>query len=615
MSLLSPFALLALGLVPALILLYFLKLKRPEVEAPSTLLWQKVIEDMRVNSPFQRLRRSLLLLLQLLALLAFIFALARPLLRAIDSADNSIIVLLDNSASMQAVEERGRSRLDLAKAAASKIVDGLSRKDEMMLIEFNNRARVAQGFTPNSRLLRDSLAAIEATDCPTDITPALSLAKSITSSRRNPRVVLISDGSFPPPDPVDLPVEVEYRKIGEQRPNLAITGLDIRRFVSDRSKIEMFVAVQNFSTQPMAGNMLVELDGRALDSKYISVAPQESLSQIFEAILPAGGDIKVRLDTEDALACDNQAWKVVMPPPLRRVLIVGKNTFFLERMCKASPGIESRTLPAVAKPEDTAGFSTVIWNNVPSPGIAPCHNIYLGCFPAIPGLKTGRKVEGPDILDWDHSHPVNRFIDYDNLVIASATAMSLPDQATVLLRSSSTPLIVMLEAGGGSICIVGFDSFQSNWPLLVSFPLFLSNCLQFFEEHTFGWTARNALPGAALSLPADAASGTPSVELPSGRKVPMTADAGGEFHYGGTARCGIYRVHASDTDVRSIAVNLFDREESSLKTEDSPSLGTKQAVKVKTDQQVNKEYWRNLLLAGALLLLVEWAVYHRRFLV
>ncbi len=46
---------------PLIVLLYFLKLKRQPLEVPSTYLWTKAIEDLHVNSIWQRLRQSLLL--------------------------------------------------------------------------------------------------------------------------------------------------------------------------------------------------------------------------------------------------------------------------------------------------------------------------------------------------------------------------------------------------------------------------------------------------------------------------------------------------------------------------------------------------------------------------
>src|SRR5437762_4941293 len=100
MNFLEPLGLLGLTALVPVIALYFLKLKREQRVVPSTLLWKKVIDDMQVNAPFQRLKYSLLLLLQILLICLFGFSLARPYLSAGGTAGKKTVLLIDTSASM-----------------------------------------------------------------------------------------------------------------------------------------------------------------------------------------------------------------------------------------------------------------------------------------------------------------------------------------------------------------------------------------------------------------------------------------------------------------------------------------------------------------------------------
>src|SRR3974390_3278420 len=97
-----PAAAAAAIVVPALLILYFLKLRRRELPVASTLLWKKAIQDLQVNAPFQRLRRNLLLLLQLLLLAILLLALSRPITFFTPGAGKNTVVIIDRSASMQA---------------------------------------------------------------------------------------------------------------------------------------------------------------------------------------------------------------------------------------------------------------------------------------------------------------------------------------------------------------------------------------------------------------------------------------------------------------------------------------------------------------------------------
>src|SRR5216117_2882045 len=104
MSFLAPFALTLFALSVPLVLLYFLKVRRRERTVSSLLLWSTALRDREASTFFQRLQRDPLLMLQLLALLALAFALARPAVTVMGHGAKRIVVVLDTSASMKATD-------------------------------------------------------------------------------------------------------------------------------------------------------------------------------------------------------------------------------------------------------------------------------------------------------------------------------------------------------------------------------------------------------------------------------------------------------------------------------------------------------------------------------
>src|SRR3712207_5216409 len=100
MSFITPLAFALAALVPVIVAMYLLKLRREERTVSSTFLWQRMVRDVEANSPWQRLRRNLLLLLQLLLLAALVFALARPYFLTTGIGGRNLILIVDRSASM-----------------------------------------------------------------------------------------------------------------------------------------------------------------------------------------------------------------------------------------------------------------------------------------------------------------------------------------------------------------------------------------------------------------------------------------------------------------------------------------------------------------------------------
>src|SRR5216683_3232612 len=125
LQLIAPAGLLALLALPAILLLYILKVKRPEVRVSTIMFWRRHLADRQANAPWQRLRRSLLLIVQLAAALAIALALIRPGVIGAAGVGTTTVILLDASPSMRTTDV-DPNRFAVAQAQAKQRADQLS---------------------------------------------------------------------------------------------------------------------------------------------------------------------------------------------------------------------------------------------------------------------------------------------------------------------------------------------------------------------------------------------------------------------------------------------------------------------------------------------------------
>ena len=141
MRFLAPTTLVLLILIPLLVLLYSLRSKRRRQVVSNLHLWIDISENTNTSAAFQRLKSSLLLLLQAFFLLFLIVSLARPTLQQRQLISTQVCLIIDNSASMSApatsktANLKMKTRFDLAKAAAHQLVDRLSANGQMMILD------------------------------------------------------------------------------------------------------------------------------------------------------------------------------------------------------------------------------------------------------------------------------------------------------------------------------------------------------------------------------------------------------------------------------------------------------------------------------------------------
>ncbi len=362
--------------VPTLLILYFLKLRRRDVEVSTTLLWKQAIQDMQANAPFQRLRRNILLLLQLLALAGALLALAQPEIRGELAPGQELVIIIDRSASMQSTDgspddPRAReTRLDRAKAQALEMVDAMkepglmgSAGDRAMLIAFDTTADILTTFTANKTELRRLINDIKATDTPSSFAEAFKLAKAHLRRRIHiddreggkavtfdeqteggALVHLFSDGRIPDLSSIRAQREdqVVYHRVGRADAwNLGIISARAERDFNTPSNVSVFVAVQ--STSRRARTVDVQL---ALDGRVVAVRPVE---------LPAAQTVTAAQSTgaDDALSPASAVQTIV--PAVRGAV------FELSRAEGASITIQLRH-PELGQPD-----GTITGEDIPDP--------------------------------------------------------------------------------------------------------------------------------------------------------------------------------------------------------------------------------------------------------
>jgi von Willebrand factor type A domain/Aerotolerance regulator N-terminal len=386
----NTWAAIILFLVPVgLLLLYFLKLRRKPQTVPSTFLWKKSIEDLHVNRLLQWLRKNVLLLLQLLVLLAVIYAVLAPRLHGTEAAGKHYILMIDNSASMSATDVKP-NRLEWAKAEALKEIDAATDSDFGMVIVFNSTAEIRQSYTSNRDILRRAVEAIEPTNNPTQIDEALSLAASLANPLfstedaavrpENPEpgqertyaaaegiqaeVHLYSDGRFADVTNFALSnLQLTFHSPGAAEPgnadNVGIVRFDAVRDEADPTRLQAFVRVLNFRNAPVragidldvfsAGKSIQDVRHRELpltarvyqppvqdDPSPANTGkdvPGEAVAKFDLTGIDENADITLRVrltGSKDAFPQDDEAWLVLGIVRKARVLIVTAGNPLLE---------------------------------------------------------------------------------------------------------------------------------------------------------------------------------------------------------------------------------------------------------------------------------------------
>ena len=623
--------LMLLVLIPLLILLYWLRIRRSQHNVTALFLWPEPSQVTNARFSFQRFKSSPTLLIQLCVLALLIASLARPAFRQPRPfSKGQVAIIVDNSASMAGLVEVGRTqtRFDLAKTVAHRLVDELGTESQMAILQLSNASLFFDRnitFTSMKQQLRQNIGQL--TIQPTEIAP---LALRPDSSLN--QVIFITD--YNDPDHDSNP-SVRRIYIGQSIGNLAITKieltLDLQRQPTVGVEVTWFDNVPNFSRQ-LTVELQLLIDDVWFTSRFVDGLSSQVQNFFFDlsSIPPQSQTLTAKLKIEDGLALDNSA-SLIFQPQIRPELVLVNNRWSspLNAFLATHPEI-NLTLVTTETYNPNFGdiivFDQIVPKSIEIGKLTKQNLLFINPNKDLPFAKVLRKNDLTVIADQQQNHPVMNRVPILDLMIRNSTHYQLPDWATILVSAVSSnqaaaPVIWVGEQPNGQrVGLISFDAFnlrQSRFPLMIpEMPLMVSQLIEWLTPPLRLIEEDSIQTGNNIRMNQYLTSGKVSVRQPNGVIIDIKKPI-----FNQTDQIGIYTVLSDGQPIDKFTANLLSTNESNLSTGreisdyEIPPKNTKATLaqlwsaKPAYDWQ---EVWSYLAVLATIGLLVEWVIYRHR---
>ncbi|MCR4316322.1 MAG: VWA domain-containing protein [Planctomycetes bacterium] len=659
-----------------LVVLYMLKLRRDDYPVSSSLLWRKAINDYRVNHPFQRFKSNLLLLLQCLFIMLIALTVGGLTFEGWTSYGMTNIILIDNSLSMNATLNDGRTRLDHAKDMAKDFVENMSGSDRACVIAFSDRAIEILSLTNSKSDLRAAIeSGISPTDRQTDAKEAFRRIYAEFNSERlkaenlnPPQVVMFSDGRMPelPSNLTDeTPIEVIYNPVGDSMDNVAITVLDVRAApsyahsrvgtesgeITETEAYHLFALVKNFSANEKTITLAIthntDPDLRAnraekIATEFKTIAgfdpdnPSKNEATLSLLLYPLPeGLLSVKIEEEDALMTDNVAKVFVRAPKVFDILLVyspALGNAFLDRTLDSMTRLISVSKTTIddfnANPISLCEqFDLVIFDRVQPVAISPGSYAFVHTLPNLPDFVAGPEVSYPNTVlttigNTENASRLLKFTGWNEFWTISANPPAkLPVKNETLLGCGSGPLISISETDAGHrVLHFAFDLLKSNIMVQRTWIIFFSNMLDYFAHLTGEEGGIHFRPGDVVTIKGDYGidegeeiSASVSIAPSFGSVLKETSKLTSTMQFAGTDVAGIYRLDVKEPGDVRFAVNPLGKTEGDLRIADSIKFDRiDELIAGESYWETNLNFWPYLVALALLVLFIEWFFYQKR---
>ncbi|UCE55110.1 MAG: BatA and WFA domain-containing protein, partial [Desulfobacterales bacterium] len=471
MQFLNPGMLTTLGLIPILILIHTLKPKPRQIEVTNLFLWQEVLKERSSHLTFERLKKNLPLLFQILIVILAALALAKPTWMYFSSKKGNMILVIDTSASMKTKLGSG-TRFDAAREKAFELIEQRDSDQKILIVEAGSKPVVKAGFLDNSNQAKSLVKSLNPSDASAELEPAVYLALSFVDPSKDDLLYLITDGAGG-----DFSVLVKnHPKIkpiivtGGNR-NIGITKFEFRQEIDRNDKYEIMLEIKNFNPTSIECPVRLSIDNAIIFDSLITFEAQEEKLLIFPYSGLITGIAKAILEIDDDFSIDNRAYLSLNASKDIWILLVSKGNHFLEKLLEAYPNFKVNSVKEIIPSswnEQALRHDIIIVDRMNIPKTERGNFLLIDAYsPSIPILKTGY-VRFPKNLNWNRKNPLMANVNVGGLIVEQAAKLQADRRLKPVIESTTTGLMYTYEEGGLRVVLLGFDLTKSDLPLKVA---------------------------------------------------------------------------------------------------------------------------------------------------
>lgn len=514
MSLAAPAWLLLASLGLVVVLLHIRRRRR--VEISSVALWLLLQTAARPRRAWEPPRLSLLLLLQLLAVVLLTLALADPLLGARDKGPDHRIFVVDGSGSMQATDvEPSRHAATVEHLVTLLAAWERSEWGRTSLVSATTQPRVAAArYRPRDDIIR-AVEQLEVGDGPADWERVAELVSGLLSTDERTQVVVLSDNTGTNPAAVlreRLPdLEFETITFGTAAPNIVLASTHADPLDLETGRWHLQGELRSFpaATGSITVRTLYQAKNEGELHEWASqeVNLEEGRGTFdFDVTVPGAGLLELRLP-DDVLDHDNVAtFRLLERVRSARVLYLSSDID--TRVVAAEPSSLLRALRSVphvevdeaeALPANSESYDLVVLDNVRVPRHPGTHTLWVGVA-RHDGESTPDVLADPTPSGWPDRHPLAVSVSWAALEVEEAYRLERRPGAAVLVEASGAPLVQARMTEYGHEVLLAFSPSRSSWPQQSSFPAFVANLIRQVVPDLGSALGRDCLVGAPCPL-------------------------------------------------------------------------------------------------------------------